>query len=225
MRVLVRPALGAAAAAALAGCAPFQTVTPPLQPQTPPAIAQPMVASVNGSLFIPGAHVSLFKDHRLWHPGDLVTIDIAQNATASTTDGSNLQKNSSAGLGISTLFGAKPHAGEFSPNVSSSSALQSKGTGSNSASNSVQAEVTAVVTRVEPNGVLNVAGRTNVNVDGNVRTVEITGLVRPQDIGPDNSVSSDAIADMNVQYVGIGPTESAQRIPGGLRWLAKFWPF
>lgn len=217
-------ALASACVAALGGCAPFQTHTPPLQPQTPPVVAQPTMASAGGSLFIPNQHVSLFQDHRLWHPGDLVTIDIAQNASASTSDGSNLQKSSSANLGISSVLGFRPRAGKFSPSVAANSALGSKGAGSSTASTSVAADVTAMVTRVEANGVLQIAGRTNVNVDGNVRTVEITGFVRPQDIDAANVVSSDSVADMNVQYVGVGPTESAQRIPWGIRWLAKYWP-
>lgn len=224
--IRLAPALVAAAVAAmLAGCASFASSTPPLRPQAPPVVATPSVASVNGSLFIPDAHVSLFKDHRLWHPGDLVTINIAQNASASTSDGSNLQKGSSVGLGVTTLLGIKPHVGKFNPSVAANSSMQSKGTGSSSASASVQAQVTAMVTQVEANGVLNLAGRTNVNVDGNVRTVEITGFVRPQDIGPDNVVSSDSIAGMNVQYVGVGPTQGSQKVPGGIRWLAKFWLF
>lgn len=216
--------LASACLVALGGCAPFQTHTPPLQPQTPPVVAQPTMASAGGSLFIPSQHVSLFQDHRLWHPGDLVTIDVAQNASASTSDGSNLQKSGSASAAVTNVLGFTPHAGKFNPSVASSSAFGSKGAGSSTASASVAADVTAMVTRVEANGVLQIAGRTNVNVDGNVRTVEITGFVRPQDIDASNVVSSNSVADMNVQYVGIGPTESAQRVPWGIRWLAKYWP-
>lgn len=209
----------------LAGCASHPPASQPLPPQSLPVLAEHAVASAHGSLFMPGAHVSLFKDHRLWHPGDLVTIDIAQNSSASTSDGSNLDHTSGVSVAVPTLFGVTPHIGKLSPDVSASSSLKSKGSGSNTASNSVQALVTAVVTRVEANGVLQLAGRTNVNVDGDIRAVEITGFARAQDIGSDNVVSSNDIANMNVQYLGDGPTQGAHHVSGFIRWLENIFPF
>lgn len=195
----------------------------PVSPQSPPQPEQ-------GSVFSPVAHVSLFQDHRLWRAGDLVTIDIAQNATASTNDDSQLQRQSSSNISAQALLGINPSFGgyngqKFSPTFSTSDATKFKGQGQTSASNSVQAQVTAMVTKVEPNGIIALNGRTDVNINGDVRTIDITGYARPQDIGPDNTVSSNDLSNMNVQYVGAGPTQSAHQVPWLINLLNKFWPF
>lgn len=220
-----------AAAVLLAGCATrapsskaYLTPQPmPVKPQSPP---QPD----HGSVFSPGAHVSLFQDHRLWRSGDLVTINIAQNATASTNDNAQLQRQSSVNdsvtgfLGVPLTFGH--HAGQqFQPSFTTNSDNSFKGKGQTSASNTVQGQVTAVVVQVEPNGVLSLRGRTDVNIDGEVRTIQITGYARQQDIGPDNTVSSNGLANMNVQYVGKGATQTAKRVPWLQNLLNHYWPF
>lgn len=218
-------------AAALGGCAthppsPQAYLKPqklPVKPQSPPQ-------AHNGSLFASNAHVSLFQDHRLWRAGDLVTIDIAQNASASTNDNSQIQRQSSNNLSAKALLGITPTAGhlnggQFSPTISTSSLSKFKGQGKTSASNNVQAEVSSVVTKVEPNDVLALYGRTDVNVNGDVRTIEISGYARAQDIGANNTISSNDISNMNVQYVGSGPTQSAHQVPWLTRVLNKFWPF
>lgn len=215
----------------LAGCA----TTPPskhayLKPQPLPVKPQSTPKATDGSVFSSTAHISLFQDHRLWRSGDLVTINIAQNATASTNDNSQLQRQSSSAISAKALLGINPVAGhlngsQFSPTINTSDSTKYKGKGQTSASNSVQAQVTAMVTKVEPNGILALNGRTDVNVNGDVRTIEITGYARPQDIGPNNTVSSNNLSNMNVQYVGKGPTQSAHTVPWLLRLLNNFWPF
>lgn len=217
--------------ALLAGCA----TTPPgpkayLKPQSLPVAPQRASQPADGSVFSPTAHVSLFQDHRLWRAGDLVTIDIAQNASASTDDNSQIQRQSStnasvaAFLGVPVTFGH--HAGQqFSPSFDMTGNNKFKGQGLTSASNSVVAQVAAVVVQVEDNGILAVRGRTNVNVNGDVRAIAITGYIRPEDVGPDNTVSSNDIADMNVQYVGVGPTQTAHQVPWLQNTLNHYWPF
>lgn len=221
----------AAALTLLGGCA---TTPPPskayLKPQPLPVTPQSPPQPENGSVFAADAHVSLFQDHRLWRAGDLVTIDIAQNASASTNDDSQLQRQATTDDSVSAFLGVPPTFGQhdgqpFSPSFNSSSKTNFKGQGQTSASNQVQGQVTAVVTRVEPNGILALRGRTDVNISGDVRTIDITGYARPQDIGPDNAVSSNDLANMNVQYVGQGPTQNAHHIPWLQNFLNKYWPF
>jgi flagellar L-ring protein precursor FlgH len=215
----------------LGGCA----TSPPshkdyIKPRPLPVVPQSPPPPANGSVFAPVAHVSLFQDHRLWRAGDLVTIDIVQNATASTDDNSQLQRQSStddsvgAFLGVPLTFGH--HAGQqFSPSFSTSGKSNFQGKGQTSASNSVQAQVAAAVVKIEANGVLALQGRTDINVNGNIRTIDITGYARPEDIGPDNTIPSTDLANMNVQYVGVGPTQSAHHVPWLQNVLNKYWPF
>jgi flagellar L-ring protein precursor FlgH len=217
--------------ALLGGCA----TTPPskhdyLKPQPLPVKAESNPPPENGSVFSPRTHISLFQDHRLWKNGDLVTINILQNASASTGDNTQLQRQASSDMNVSAFLGVPLTFGHFrgqrfSPTFKTNDDTNFKGKGQTSASNNVEAQVTAVVTEIKPNGIMAIQGRTNVNINGNVRAIAITGYVRPQDIGPDNTVASNDLANMNVQYVGKGPTESAHHIPWLINLLNKFWPF
>lgn len=219
------------ATAALSGCATHAPADKAyLKPQPLPVQAKSPTQAANGLVFSPAAHVSLFQDHRLWRQGDLVTINITQNATASTNDNAQLQRQSSAKDGVSAFLGVPltfgHHAGQqFSPSVTTNSNSKFNGKGQTSASNAVDGQVTAVVTQVEANGVLGLSGRTDVNIDGEVRTIQINGYARQQDIGPDNAVSSNQLANMTVQYVGRGATETAQRVPWMQNVLNHVWPF
>ncbi len=227
---IVALALGAGALA-LAGCA----TAPParsafLRPSPMPVAPAATPNSTRGSVFPASTYVSLFQDHRMWRSGDLVTIDIVQQASAQKNDASQLKRQSSTNDSVSAFLGVPLTAGQhdgkpFSPSFDAGSDQSYKGTGQSSASSSVQGEVTAVVTRVENNGVLALSGRTNVNINGGVRTIEISGYARPEDIGPDNSISSNQIADMNVQYVGNGPVNDAHNLPWFQHILANVWPF
>lgn len=224
-------AMAIAGMGVLTGCA----TQPPahrayLKPQSMPVKPESSPKATGGLVFSARSHVSLFQDHRLWRAGDLVTINITQNATASTNDNAQLQRQSSVNDSVSSFIGVPLQFGSlngspFKPSFNTSSNNKFKGQGQTSASNQVQGQVTAVVTQVEPNGVLSLRGRTDVNIDGEVRTIQITGFARQQDIGPDNTVSSNNLANMNVQYVGAGATETAQRVPWLENLLNKFWPF
>lgn len=222
---------GLTAAALLGGCASAPSASAPVLPaQNLPVRAQRTPGARNGSVFSPEEHVSLFQDHRLWRTGDLVTIDIAQNASATTNDGSQVQRQASSNTGVSAFLGVPltiGHSGgkPFSPSFNTSDDTSFKGNGQTSASNTVQGQVTAVVTRVEPNDVLALRGRTNVNINGDVRSIAITGFARAQDIGPENTISSNDLANMNVQYVGEGPTQTAHHVPWLQNFLNKHWPF
>lgn len=219
------------AAALLNGCANAPVGPAPyLHAQSLPVVPQRPDQAQNGSVFSPEEHVSLFQDHRLWRAGDLVTIDIAQNASASTNDGSQVQRQATTNTNVSAFLGVPLTVGHsggqpFSPSFGTSDDTNFKGQGQTSASNTIQGQVTAVVTQIEPNGVLAVRGKTNVNINGDLRSIAITGFARPQDIGPDNSISSNELAGMNIQYVGEGPTQTAHHVP----WLQNFinhdWPF
>jgi len=201
-----------------------------LKPSPMPARPRAAPNSSNGSVFPATTYASLFQDHRMWRRGDLVTIDIVQQAAAQKNDSSQLKRQSSTSNSVSTFLGVPAtfghHAGkQFSPAIDAGSDQSYKGNGQSQASSSVTGEVTAVVTRVASNGVLALSGRTNVNINGGVRTIEISGYARPEDIGADNSISSNQIAGMNVQYVGNGPINNAHSVPWLQRVLSGIWPF
>jgi flagellar L-ring protein precursor FlgH len=160
-----------------------------------------------------------------------VTVAVTMANSAQDNSSGSLTKSSTLGLSINQImgapltFGMSPSGVPYSPSFNWSSNQQFTGTGSSATSNQVTTNIAAVVTNVEPNGVLALSGRTNVNINGNVTGIEVTGYARPQDIGPSNTVSSDQLADSNVQYVGTGSANSAQKVPWLQGLISKYSPF
>jgi flagellar L-ring protein precursor FlgH len=166
-----------------------------VQPAAFPIDVLPQQADRDGSVFPAGTSGSLYQPRRDWRTGDLVTIDIVTSTSAANAD------------------------------ISTSLDQEYAGTGTAAASNNVSGQVEAVITHVDPNGTLALAGRTNVNINGNVTSIIVTGYASPDDIAANTTISSNNVADMNVQYVGNGPINTAHQVPWLQQALTKVWPF
>jgi flagellar L-ring protein precursor FlgH len=216
----------------LAGCA---TQAPGkmyfVKPVKFPVNVQPTADSREGSVFPQEATGSLYSNQRFWQIGDIVTVAVMLSSSAQDNSSGSLTKSSTLGLAINQVMGLPLQFGRnaagmpYSPSIGWSSNQQFTGTGSSATSNQVTTNIAAVVTGMEPNGILALSGRTNVNINGNVTGVEVTGYARPQDIGPSNTISSDQLADSNIQYVGTGSANSAQHVPWLQGIVSKYSPF
>ena len=215
----------------LAGC---QTVAAPPATLVKPAAFPVTVAtpemSQNGSVFPASSAGSLYAPRRDWRVGDLVTIDVVTSSSASNTDDAALSRKGTIAdsmtsfMGIPMNFG-HVNGGSFSPTIGATSDQEYTGTGAATAANDITGQVEAVVVGVDANGTLGLEGRTNVNINGNVVSMVVTGYASPDDIAANTTISSNQIADMNVQYVGVGPVNGAHQLPWLQRVLNKWSPF
>jgi flagellar L-ring protein precursor FlgH len=99
------------------------------------------------------------------------------------------------------------------------------GSGQTSRNETMSASITARVIEVAPNGNLFIRGARKVRVNNETQYITLTGLVRPADISPDNTVLSSYIAEASIEYTGSGPVSDKQR-PGWLMRAVDFvWPF
>jgi flagellar L-ring protein precursor FlgH len=222
--------LGLAASGALVACAHAPGPITMVKPAEFPVTVAPQVASTDGSVFPDAVSGSLYEPRRDWRPGDLVTIDIVTATTANDTDNSSLSRKGTINdtltsfMGVPLTFGGL-NGTPFSPNINTSSDQTYAGAGSAAATSNVSGQVEAVITHIDPNGTLALAGRTNVNVNGNVTSIVVTGYASPDDIAANTTISSNNVADMNVQYVGNGPINDAHQVPWLQQILSKVWPF
>jgi len=234
-RKRTHPALGRvlrlAGLVVLAGCA---TEAPGkayfVKPSGFPVQAPPIPDATEGTVFPADSTGSLYSNQRFWEPGDIVTIDVTLASTAQGSDAGALNKNESLNASITQFLGIPLQFGHangssFSPSFVTSNQQQFTGTGSVSGSSTVTTNIAAVVTNIEPNGVLELSGRTNVNINGNVTGIVVTGFARPQDIGANNTIDSDQLAQSNIQYVGIGQLNSAHHVPWLEGIFSQYLPF
>ncbi|HTT78232.1 MAG TPA: flagellar basal body L-ring protein FlgH [Stellaceae bacterium] len=191
----------------------------------------------NGAIFaaypMGGGGLELFRDHRAWQVGDIVTIAITQNASATKNVSQNLGRSDSIAstlgnlFGLPTSFGHSSKSTQFNPNISYNSANTLAGSGATAQSDSVATTVSAMVRRIQPNGDLVVAGSDEIKLVGGKEFIRIAGVVRPEDIQFGNIIDSTQMADALIEFSGDGETYLAPKM-GFLQRLfltvSTVWP-
>ena len=215
----------------LSGC-----VTTPPKPDDPyyaPVLPRtPLPAAQNsGAIYQPGFETNLYDDRKAYRVGDIITITLSERTQASKKAGSSMSKDSSANLGLTSLFGGgvsidNPStslnplkAEDLSLDVGYSGTRDTDGESDANQSNSLTGSITVTVAEVLPNGILAVRGEKWMTLNTGDELVRIAGLVRADDIATDNTVSSTRIANARITYSGTGAFADASQ-PG---WFDRFF--
>jgi flagellar L-ring protein FlgH len=207
------------------------TADPNWRPMTMPMPHAEQAPTEANSLWRAGSR-AFFKDQRAAQVGDIVTVlvNIADVATLKnqTTEG----RTGSESMGLPNLFGfeaALPRILAKAVNakqlVSANSAGNATGTGSIQRNETVQLRLAGVITQVLPNGNLVVAARQEVRVNSELRELQVTGVIRPQDIGSDNTVVHDRMAEARISYGGRGQLTDKQTPRYGQQLMDILLPF
>ncbi len=245
MRTLALIAL----AALLAGCASTEQAlrevgrTPTLSPISDPQmltgrrqVALPMPAQTpevyaSNSLWRAGAS-SFFNDARASKIGDILTVEVTIADQAQMANSSTRSRTGSRQAGVTGLLGFENNLDRILPNevdpenlVGFDSSRNSAGQGQISRNESIRMTVAALVTQVLPNGNFVVAGRQEVRVNGEVRELLVSGIVRPQDVSAANTVRHSQMAEARISYGGRGFITQAQNPPVGQQVLDVLLPF
>ena len=151
--------------------------------------------------------VCLISDRRASNVGDVVTILVAERSVASHQASHDTDKKLEVGGG--------PGGGmlTFFPELSVSTERGTSGKGSTTQATQMVDRISGVVTGVTSEGTLRVEAVREVKLNREELTLTVSGLVRPDDIGPDNTVLSTQIADCRIAWTGRGPIPDKQR-PG-----------
>jgi len=192
-----------------------------------PIPAAPDPGVYPGSTFSPGLSlIDLASDFRARNPGDLVTIIVLDQASATSGGTTNTQRTTSASSSVSSLFGPRSATGIFNNLAKMSGDQQLKGQGTTSRQTTVSTTVSARVLRTLPNGDLIVEGTKLISINSESQDVRIRGIIRPNDLGPLNTVSSNQVEDMELKINGKGVVADAIRRPNFLyRLLLGVLPF
>ncbi|WP_292388806.1 flagellar basal body L-ring protein FlgH, partial [Mesorhizobium sp.] len=92
-------------------------------------------------------------------------------------------------------------------------------------SENLELNVAAVVTEVLPNGNLMIRGSQEVRVNYELRVLTIAGMVRPSDIGAENTIPYERIAEARISYGGRGRVSEVQQPAYGQQILDQVLPF
>lgn len=207
----------------LAACASHLPPVPePGDPRYAPVLT-PMASDLqppNGAIYRAGRAVDLYQ-RRAYRLGDVLTIHLDESTSASKSSGTSYSRESGASVGELAVLGN---------NVNTATGIDSSvdfdGASNSGQSNQLSGNISVTVTRVLPNGLLEVRGEKWLQLNRGAEFIRISGLVRQQDIQPDNSIASTRVADVRIAYSGTGTLADANE-PG---WLNRFfvgdlWPF
>jgi len=175
--------------------------------------APSMAAAPTGAIFHHNARGLFVNDRRAARVGDVLTVQLTERFQASKSQSANAGRSTSFDLSLPTaLVGGLDMA-----SLGSESAQSFTGRGAAAQSNSLTGRVSVSVIRVLPNGHLEVMGQKRLTLNNGHEYVRLTGVIRPEDIGPDNSITSDRVAHADITYVGAGDIADT----GRKGWLSR----
>ena len=195
--------------------------------QMPMPTPQPATYNPN-SLWRNGSR-AFFKDQRAHQIGDILTVTVNITDKAQIANQTQSSRTGSIDSSVTTLMGRKT-VPIFNTTIPGSIATTSgtdsaDGKGSVNRQEALTTNVAAVVTQVLPNGNLVIEGRQEVRVNFEVRDLIVAGIVRPEDIGADNTIPSAKIAEARIAYGGRGQITDVQQPRYGQQILDAILPF
>ena len=230
----------------LVGCAELQLPSiygePPLLPQ-PPAPTVDVYIPAEGSLWRgDDSRRFLAFENRAKRVGDLITVEIEEQAMAENEATTELSRDSryeatlNSDVALQTLVTRpirnilgflgftdqktdKDPTGELSI-VEAKTKSEFDGEGSMKREASFTTTVACLVTDITPSGLMRIEGERHLRINNETEVIQISGFVRPEDVEIDNTIASVLIASADIHYGGVGLNAEQQKAP----WLARlFW--
>ena len=176
---------------------------------------------------------SMFSDRKARDIGDIVTVIISEQASASKEATTSSSRSSNMSASIPNFFGVesdKLWANAHNPvdlqnivNADFSNGFD--GNGSTTRKEDLSAFLTTQVVGRYPNGQLKIRGGKEVMVNNEMQIIYLTGIIRPVDITSANTVNSTKILNARISYTGKGAISDKQRPGWAMRVLDNVWPF
>ncbi len=171
-----------------------------------------------------GTERSMIADKKAGHVGDLLTIVVQQNTVASKANNTKTTKQSSVNSSLNSVLFSPGASGFMTkggqlPSVAFTGKSDFTGGGSIDNSEKIVDQITVRVIDTQPNGNLVVEGTRQTAFGGEIQDVILRGLVRPDDIQPNNTVFSYNVSDATIRMVSKGSVTDTQR----KGWLHKVW--
>ena len=218
-----RNAVLGAALAALCGCGLVESRRYPdyvaIEPIVYPEVTV-STAAATGSLYAGGPRaVSLFTDVRAHRIGDIVSVLLTERTSAAKRADTELNKGTDINIEDPNIFGQPVTIKDRKLGVAFDSNSAFEGEASSNQSNSLRGAIAVQVARVLPNGNLFVQGEKWIKINQGDEYLRLSGVIRPEDVSPTNTISSTRVADARIAYGGAGVLNESNK-PG---WLSRFF--
>ena len=215
-------------ASLLTGCnvMPPQAMThsPQFEPVYP--IRQVQASSATGAIYVGRQSDSWFGKGRNFQVGDVITVLLNESTQAARSQVGSISRNStndmlSPGLAVlGNKLGGLMKGTDFSKTD-----ISNKGTGTADQTASLTGSVAVSVVEVMPNGNLVLRGEKQLALTEGSEVIQVAGIIRPDDVAPNNTVQSRRLANAQISYRGTGDLANASRAGWGTSAVLKLWPF
>ncbi|MDR3450804.1 MAG: flagellar basal body L-ring protein FlgH [Alphaproteobacteria bacterium] len=200
---------------------------PVKMPMPPPSLSERQP----NSLWATGGR-AFFRDQRASRVGDILTVVVTINDQAQIQNETKRSRDNSDSANLTNLFGFETKLNKVLPDavsptslVDASSTTSNDGKGSIGRQEQIDLRVAATVIQVLPNGNLVLEGKQQVGVNFDMRELDIRGIIRPQDVAADNTITYDQIAEARIEYGGKGTINDVQQPRYGDQLFDILMPF
>ncbi|WP_430459836.1 flagellar basal body L-ring protein FlgH [Thalassolituus sp. LLYu03] len=180
---------------------------------------------VNGSLFQSRYSMGLYTDQQARRVGDIITVIFDEQYQSSKTAQTKSDKSSTNSMVPNSIMGTVPGWKNLGLDVDTDASRTFNGKGEADRSNSLSGQISVSVAEILPNGILRIRGEKWLTLSEGDEYIRISGLIRPADITPDNTVPSSKVADARISFGGRGNLNNSTK----QGWLDRilnspWWP-
>jgi flagellar L-ring protein precursor FlgH len=207
--------------------------SPQFAPVIPVAIDKPRMAT--GAIYNGRHSDNFFGRSRNYRVGDLITVMLDESTRAIRKQTGTVKREASNDVipsGLvnkalripSKIFGSKGDGALEGLNLNSAN-IASSGEGSADQNASLTGAVSVTVVEVLANGNLMVRGEKQLALTEGAEVIQVSGIIRPDDVSPNNMVQSRRLANAQISYRGTGDMAAVAKTGWGTKALLQIWPF
>jgi len=200
------------------------THSPQFEPVYPIQKVQTPVAT--GAIYVGRQSDSWFGKGRNFQVGDVITVLLNESTQAARSQVGSVSRNSTNDMltpGLAVL--GNKLGGVMKGTDFSKTDISNKGTGTADQTASLNGSIAVAVVEVMPNGNLVLRGEKQLALTEGSEVIQVAGIIRPEDVAPNNTVQSRRLANAQIAYRGSGDLANATRAGWGTSALLKLWPF
>jgi len=162
----------------------------------------------------------LFEDYKPRNVGDMLTVILQENMSASNSVSNNSIHNGNSNIGIIAGNSKEPNL-EINNKLEFNTSIKNNflGKGSSFANNQFIGLITVTVDKILSNGNLEVSGEKNIILNEGKEKIHFYGIINPRTISKNNSVLSTQIANTDIKYISSGPINQGSKI----NWLQRLF--
>ena len=199
-----------------------EAINKDFKPLSPTIAEMEATKANNGAIYSTSSPGLFSSDKRAHQVGDILTVQLSETFSSTKSVTSQSAKEDSIGAEVGPTGVLKNFMG-LGGSVQKSNSF--KGSGSASQSNSLTGFISATVVKVYPNGNLEIKGQKRLRLTDGSEYIRLAGIVRPQDISATNTVSSNLIAEAQIEYVGSGTLSNESKPGWGSKLFRALSPF